>query len=213
MFSGHVPSMDKKEQSNAAAAGKTSPVAEVPMTSAGEAGDAEAKERQQDEWKAELAKTEEEIETLRRVLQAKIRTANELKRNLGISVWDEFRKDVNEGLYTVRESDTMRKAYEKMGDISETPVYQKAAYSLEQAKEKSATLFHTFNEGITKRMGDLKSSTAFKSFEEKAGEVYHTVKGKVGLDGADETATSPATDPANGSGGFEEVLNSTSPTK
>lgn len=45
-----------EEQSNAAAAGKTSPVAEVPMTSAGEAGDAEAKERQQDEWKAELAK-------------------------------------------------------------------------------------------------------------------------------------------------------------
>jgi hypothetical protein len=48
--------------------------------------------------------TEEEIQTLRQVLNAKLRHAAELKRKLGITPWKEFTEDMNKGLVTVRES-------------------------------------------------------------------------------------------------------------
>lgn len=47
---------------------------------------------------------EEEIVTLRTVLNAKVRRAGELKRNLGITVWREISDDMNQGLKNVKES-------------------------------------------------------------------------------------------------------------
>ncbi|XP_032690047.1 uncharacterized protein LOC116853202 isoform X3 [Odontomachus brunneus] len=64
----------------------------------------EEQERQKAEWSAELAKVEEEIQTLRHVLASKVRVAQELKRKLGISVWKELTDDVNQGLKNVKES-------------------------------------------------------------------------------------------------------------
>ena len=72
---------------------------------------AEEQERQREEWKAELRKTEEEILTLRRVLTAKERHAAGngqlenipqfyinlgLKRRLGITQWREFSEDMTQ---------------------------------------------------------------------------------------------------------------------
>lgn len=47
---------------------------------------------------------EEEITTLRTVLQSKIRHSSELKRKLGITVWKEITDDVSQGLKNVKES-------------------------------------------------------------------------------------------------------------
>lgn len=47
---------------------------------------------------------EEEITTLRTVLQSKVRHASELKRKLGITVWREMTDDVSQSLKTVKES-------------------------------------------------------------------------------------------------------------
>lgn len=52
----------------------------------------------------ELARVEEEITTLRTVLQSKIRHSSELKRKLGITVWKEITDDVSQGLKNVKES-------------------------------------------------------------------------------------------------------------
>lgn len=52
----------------------------------------------------ELARVEEEIATLRTVLNSKVRLASELKRKLGITVWKEISDDVNQGLKNVKES-------------------------------------------------------------------------------------------------------------
>lgn len=52
----------------------------------------------------ELAQIEEELETLRCVINAKLRTASDLKRKLGISMWKEFTGDMNQGLKQVKES-------------------------------------------------------------------------------------------------------------
>lgn len=56
------------------------------------------KERQRDEWKSELAKTEEEIMTLKQVLASKEAHAAGLKRRLGITQWREFSEDMAQGL-------------------------------------------------------------------------------------------------------------------
>lgn len=48
--------------------------------------------------------TEEEIQTLRQVLTAKIKHSNELKRKLGVTVWKEFRDDMEHGIRTIQET-------------------------------------------------------------------------------------------------------------
>lgn len=50
---------------------------------------------------------EEEIETLRLVLASKIRSAHELKRKLGISVWKEFQDDMSQSIRNVKESNVL----------------------------------------------------------------------------------------------------------
>lgn len=47
---------------------------------------------------------EEEIQTLRTVLQSKVRHAGELKKKMGISVWSEISGDVSSGLKNVKDS-------------------------------------------------------------------------------------------------------------
>lgn len=121
-------------------------------------------EQQSEETRHELAKTEEEIDTLRRVLQSKIKHANELKRKLGISAWDELTKDVQTGLSSLTDSET----------------YQKAAHSIGNVKERGVDFFSGVTTGITKKMGDLKNTSAFKSFEASAGGIVSQVKARVG---------------------------------
>lgn len=64
----------------------------------------EEQERQSEEWKQELTRVEEEIQTLRTVLASKIHHSTELKRKLGITVWKEITGDVSSGIKNVRES-------------------------------------------------------------------------------------------------------------
>ncbi|KAK4289564.1 hypothetical protein Pmani_037477 [Petrolisthes manimaculis] len=91
----------------------------------------EEQEKQREEWKAELAKTEEEIQTLRQVLGSKVRTAQDLKRRLGVTVWREFTEDFNNSMKSVRESQTVQKANEVISDIQEAvtsaPLYKKVS--------------------------------------------------------------------------------------
>jgi hypothetical protein len=47
---------------------------------------------------------EEEIQTLRTVLQSKMRHSGELKRKLGITVWKEMTDDISHGIKNVKES-------------------------------------------------------------------------------------------------------------
>lgn len=61
-------------------------------------------EKQKEEWRTELAKVEDEINTLRLVLADKVKRSQELKRKLGFSVWRELTDDVSQGLRNVKES-------------------------------------------------------------------------------------------------------------
>merc|ERR1712058_7219 len=73
---------------------------------------AEEQEKQREEWKAELKRTEEEILTLKQVLLNKERQANGLKRRLGITQWREFSDDMAQGLKKLQESEPYKKTEE-----------------------------------------------------------------------------------------------------
>ncbi|KAG8183487.1 hypothetical protein JTE90_001053 [Oedothorax gibbosus] len=79
----------------------------------------EGKAQAIEDWTRELEKTEEEINTLRQVLSSKIRRMQDLKRKLGITVWKEFRDDMEQGIKNIQEStaqsSTFKNIEEKVG--------------------------------------------------------------------------------------------------
>ena len=50
--------------------------------------------------------TEDEIQTLRQVLAARVKHAQDLKRRLGVTVWREFSDDLSSQIKNVKESQT-----------------------------------------------------------------------------------------------------------
>merc|ERR1712228_767762 len=110
---------------------------------------AEEQERQREEWKAELKKTEEEILTLKQVLTAKERHAAGLKRRLGITAWREFSEDMTQGLKNLQESATYKRTAENL------------QFAKDIAKEKTS--------GI---VTGIASSGYFQSMSSKMGEAF-----------------------------------------
>ncbi|XP_076361044.1 tumor protein D54-like isoform X2 [Tachypleus tridentatus] len=117
----------------------------------------------EEEWKEELAKTEEEIITLRQVLASKVRYAQDLKHKLGITVWKEFKDDMEQGIK----------------NIQETEVYQRTSQTLKTAGEKTTSALGNLGASVTKKLGEVKNSQTFRSFEEKVGTAYESVKNKI----------------------------------
>ncbi|XP_026319629.1 tumor protein D52 isoform X2 [Hyposmocoma kahamanoa] len=150
------------------------PGAEEAMPGVGAAGDAntpdelvgltpEQAEQLRAEWSRELARVEDEIATLRTVLQSKIRQSSELKRKLGITVWKEITEDVNQGIKNVKESQ----------------VYQKTESVIKTTAEKTTSILGGITAGVTSKLGQMRNSESFRSIEERVGTAYENVKGKV----------------------------------
>lgn len=123
----------------------------------------EEQERQRAEWSAELARVEGEIQTLRHVLANKIRVSQELKRELGISVWKEITDDMNQGLKNVKESQ----------------VFQKTESVFKTTAEKTTSILGGFGSGLTMKLGQMRNSDSFRSLEERVGSAYENMKTKV----------------------------------
>ncbi|XP_077519360.1 uncharacterized protein LOC144129233 isoform X3 [Amblyomma americanum] len=125
--------------------------------------DPEEKARQEAAWRDELAQVEEEIQSLRTVLATKVAKSQELKRQLGITVWKELKDDMEQGIK----------------NIQDTAAYQKTSATIKTAGEKTTTALGSLGASMSKKLGEMKNSTAFKSVEEKVGSVYTNVKSKV----------------------------------
>lgn len=123
----------------------------------------EEQDRQKAEWSAELAKVEDEIQTLRHVLANKIRVSQELKRKLGISVWKEITDDVNQGFKNVKESQ----------------VFQKTESVFKTTAEKTSSILGGFGSGLSMKLGQMRNSDSFRSLEERVGSAYENMKTKV----------------------------------
>jgi len=117
---------------------------------------AEEQERQREEWKAELKKTEEEILTLRQVLVSKERHSQGLKRRLGITAWREFSEDMTQGLKNIQDSTTYKRTSENL------------QFAREIAKEKTAGIW-----------SGISASVNFQSMSQKATDAYQGAKSRM----------------------------------
>ncbi|XP_029341937.1 uncharacterized protein LOC100164449 isoform X7 [Acyrthosiphon pisum] len=143
----------------------------------------EEQEKQKEEWQQELNKVEEEIKTLREVLGSKVKASQELRRKLGYTVWQEISEDVSQSLRNVKESNVYQNVEGKVKQfgsaVTETPIYQKTESVVKTTAEKATTIFGGFGSGLTTKLGQIKNSESFRSFEEKVGSALENVKTKV----------------------------------
>ncbi|XP_029157837.1 uncharacterized protein LOC114930263 isoform X2 [Nylanderia fulva] len=143
----------------------------------------EEQEERKAEWSAQLAKVEEEIQTLRHVLANKIKVSQDLKRKLGISVWKELTDDVNQGLKNVKESHVYQNVGETLGRITRTVsgnnLYQKTESVLKSTAEKTTSILGGFGSGISMKLGQMRNSDSFRSLEERVGSACENIKTKV----------------------------------
>ncbi|XP_041080806.1 tumor protein D54-like isoform X10 [Polyodon spathula] len=132
-------------------------------------------EDESEELKNELTKVEDEIVTLRQVLAAKEKTAYELKRKLGLTPLNELKQNFTKGWQDVQTSSAYLSASATLEDITHSEAYKKTQETLSQAGQKTSAALTTVGSVITKKLGDMRNSPSFKSFEDRVG----TIKSKV----------------------------------
>lgn len=110
-------------------------------------------EEEAEELRSELTKVEEEINTLRQVLSAKERHATELKRKLGLSPLGELKQNFTKGWQ----------------DVQTSNAYKKTQETLSVAGQKTTAALSTVGTAIRGKLGEMRNSQTFKSFEEKVG--------------------------------------------
>ncbi|XP_063757396.1 tpd52 like 2b isoform X9 [Eleginops maclovinus] len=105
-------------------------------------------EEEAEELRIELTKVEEEINTLRQVLSAKERHAQELKRKLGLSPLNELKQNLT-------------KSWQ---DVQTSNAYKKTQETLSQAGQKTSAAFSTVGTVLSKRLGDMRALPFSNSF-------------------------------------------------
>ncbi|XP_059397006.1 tumor protein D54-like isoform X11 [Carassius carassius] len=118
-------------------------------------------EEEAEELRLELTKVEEEIQTLRQVLSAKERHASELKRKLGLSPLTELKQNIT-------------KSWQ---DVQTSNAYKKTQETLTQAGQKTSAALSTVGTAISRKLGDMRNSQTFKSFEDKVENIKYKVVG------------------------------------
>uniref|UniRef100_A0A8C8VE68 TPD52 like 2 n=1 Tax=Pelusios castaneus TaxID=367368 RepID=A0A8C8VE68_9SAUR len=129
-----------------------------------------------EELRSELAKVEEEIITLRQVLAAKERHCGELKRKLGLTPFDGLKQNLSKSWH----------------DVQVSNAYKKTQETLSQAGQKTSAALSNVGSVISRKLGDMRNSATFKSFEDRVG----TIKSKVV--GSRENSTDLQSPPSSG---------------
>ncbi|NWR64712.1 TPD54 protein, partial [Bucorvus abyssinicus] len=150
---------------------------------------------EEEELRAELAKVEEEIGTLRQVLAAKERHCGELKRKLGLTPLDGLKQNLSKSWHDVQVSNAYVKTSEKLGEwndkVTQSDFYKKTQETLSQAGQKTSAALSNVGSAISRKLGDMSSysirhsismpamrnSATFKSFEDRVGTIKSRVVG------------------------------------
>ncbi|XP_026855044.2 tumor protein D53 isoform X9 [Electrophorus electricus] len=136
-------------------------------------------EKETDEMQHELIKLEEEIATLKQVLASKEKRQSELKQCLGVSSLSGLKENLSRG----------------WSDMQSTTAYKKTSETLSTAGQRTSVAFNNLGTAISRKIGDMRNSSSFKSFEEKVESTMSNIKLKVGG--------------SSSGGSFEDVLSST----
>ncbi|XP_069506972.1 tumor protein D54 isoform X12 [Ambystoma mexicanum] len=138
-------------------------------------------EAEAEELRNELYKVEEEISTLRQVLSAKEKHAWDLKRQLGQTPLNQLKQNFTKGLQEVQMSNAYVKTSETIGawneKVTQSDVYKKTQETLSQAGQKTTAALSTVGTAITRKLGDMRNSPTFKSFEDRVGSLKSKVVG------------------------------------
>ncbi|KAM6457997.1 tumor protein D54 isoform 5-T5 [Liasis olivaceus] len=136
-------------------------------------------EAEEEELRSELAKVEEEIGTLRQVLAAKERHCGELKRKLGMTPLDGLKQNLSKSWHDVQVSNAYVKTSEKLGEwnekVTQSDFYKRTQETLSQAGQRTSAALSNVGSAISRKLGDMRNSATFKSFEDRVG----TIKSKV----------------------------------
>ncbi|KAM9435148.1 tumor protein D53 isoform 1-T1 [Clarias gariepinus] len=135
-------------------------------------------EEEREEMHNELTKLEEEIVSLKQVLESKEKRQAELKHLLGMTTLNELKQNLSRG----------------WNDVQSTTVYKKTSETLSTAGQKTTAAFSNLGTAISRKLGDMRNSQSFKSFEEKVETTVSSIKTKVGG--------------TTSGGSFEDVLSS-----
>lgn len=172
------------------------PMADIPVDSTMVARTPAAEgltEAEEEALRAELAKVEEEVVTLRQVLAAKERHCGELRRRLGLSALGGLKQSLSRSWHDVQVSTAYVKTSEKLGEwnekVTQSDLYKKTQETLSQAGQKTSAALSTVGSAISRKLGDMRNSATFKSFEDRAG----TIKSKVvgGRENGSDSLPSP----------------------
>lgn len=120
----------------------------------------------------ELAKLEDEINTLKQVLASKETQAGELRKKLGIGLGQQITKKFE----TIASSETVVQTGEKMKEVGDT----------------IGRAFSGFGTQASVKFGEMKSSPSFQSLEQKMGSLFKS------QGGTPTGAMSPTTETSKG---------------
>ncbi|XP_078507797.1 tumor protein D54 isoform X4 [Lissotriton helveticus] len=138
-------------------------------------------EAEAEELKNELCKVEEEISTLRQVLAAKERHAWDLKKKLGQTPLNQLKQNFTKGLHDVQMSNAYVSATSTLEEwnekVAQSEAYKKTSETLSQAGQKTSAALSTVGTAITRKLGDMRNSQTFKSFEDRVGSLKSKVVG------------------------------------
>nr|XP_029502995.1 tumor protein D54-like isoform X3 [Oncorhynchus nerka] len=139
-------------------------------------------EEEAEELYSDLAKVEEEINTLRQVLLAKEKHSAELKRKLGLSPLNELKQNLTKGWQDVQTSNAYVRTTEKLGEwnekvtgselyltasetldgIAQSEAYKKTSETLSVAGQKTTAAFSTMGTVLSRKLGDMSSNYAIR---------------------------------------------------
>ncbi|CAL8074021.1 unnamed protein product [Orchesella dallaii] len=140
------------------------------------------------EWQGELTQVEDEISTLRQVLNSKLSRAHALKKKLGITAWSEITQDMGQGIKNVRDSTAVQKIEETLGSVTTAvtaaPLYQKTESAIKATAEKTTSLFGGIGSAVSQKIGALKNTESFRSMEERVTGAVSAVKVKTRMGGS-----------------------------
>ncbi|XP_030597507.1 tumor protein D52 isoform X2 [Archocentrus centrarchus] len=186
-------------------------VGEDAVTSVGASASTPAlTEEERQELQEELAKVEDEIQTLSQVLASKEKQLAEIKRKLGITPLNELKQNIT-------------KTWQ---EVTGSTAYRRTSETLSQASLKATTAFTNMGSAITRKLEDvsiqslqhsasmpaIRNAPTFKSFEEKV----ETLKTKMNpstsasdasnQDGADTPTNEPSLNQPDKSPSQEEPI-------